>query len=73
MVEGDRTESGQRRRDRLVVNADDFGRTEAINAAVAQAHARGILTSASLMVTHQALFAVADPRGCRFGKDAATY
>jgi hopanoid biosynthesis associated protein HpnK len=35
---------------RLIVNADDFGRTEAINAAVAQAHSEGILTSASLMV-----------------------
>jgi hopanoid biosynthesis associated protein HpnK len=36
---------------RLVVNADDFGRTETINAAVAQAHSQGILSSASLMVT----------------------
>jgi hopanoid biosynthesis associated protein HpnK len=35
---------------RFIVNADDFGRTEAINAAVAQAHSEGILTSASLMV-----------------------
>jgi hopanoid biosynthesis associated protein HpnK len=35
---------------RLIVNADDFGRTEAINAAVVQAHSQGILTSASLMI-----------------------
>jgi len=34
----------------LVVNADDFGFDPAINAAVAQAHEGGILTSASLMV-----------------------
>lgn len=35
---------------RLIVNADDFGRTSAINQAVIEAHRRGILTSASLMV-----------------------
>lgn len=35
---------------RLVINADDFGRDSRVNAAVAQAHAEGILTSASLMV-----------------------
>jgi hopanoid biosynthesis associated protein HpnK len=35
---------------RLIVNADDFGRSPAINAAVIQAHAGGILTTASLMV-----------------------
>jgi hopanoid biosynthesis associated protein HpnK len=35
---------------RLVVNADDFGRSPSINAAVMQAHSRGILTTASLMV-----------------------
>ena len=34
----------------LVVNADDFGTDPAVNAAVARAHACGILTSASLMV-----------------------
>jgi predicted glycoside hydrolase/deacetylase ChbG (UPF0249 family) len=34
----------------LVVNADDFGRHEAINEGVAEAHERGIVTSASLMV-----------------------
>jgi hopanoid biosynthesis associated protein HpnK len=35
---------------RLIVNADDFGRSPAINDAVIQAHAGGILTTASLMV-----------------------
>jgi len=35
---------------RLIVNADDFGASESINAAVIKAHQRGILTSASLMV-----------------------
>ncbi len=34
----------------LIVNADDLGRTEGINAGVFEAHARGILTSATLMV-----------------------
>ena len=34
----------------LVVNADDFGRSEAVNRGVAEAHERGIVTSASLMV-----------------------
>jgi hopanoid biosynthesis associated protein HpnK len=35
---------------RLIVNADDFGRSPSINAAVIRAHREGILTSASLMV-----------------------
>src|SRR5580700_2135827 len=35
---------------RLIVNADDFGRSESINRAVLRAHREGILTSASLMV-----------------------
>jgi chitin disaccharide deacetylase len=35
---------------RLIVNADDFGRSHSINLAVAQAHDAGILTTASLMV-----------------------
>jgi chitin disaccharide deacetylase len=39
---------------RLVVNADDFGRSAAINAGVIQAHVQGIVTSASLMVRHAA-------------------
>ncbi len=39
---------------RLIVNADDFGRSDAINQAVIQAHCEGILTSASLMVNEPA-------------------
>jgi hopanoid biosynthesis associated protein HpnK len=35
---------------RLIVNADDFGRSRSINQAVLRAHREGILTSASLMV-----------------------
>jgi predicted glycoside hydrolase/deacetylase ChbG (UPF0249 family) len=34
----------------LVVNADDFGHSEAVDAGVIEAHERGIVTSASLMV-----------------------
>jgi hopanoid biosynthesis associated protein HpnK len=39
---------------RLIVNADDFGRSDSINAAVVQAHRDGILTTASLMVNESA-------------------
>ncbi len=39
---------------RLVVNADDFGRTASINQAVIRAHREGILTTASLMVNEPA-------------------
>lgn len=39
---------------RLIVNADDFGRSNSINAAVVRAHREGILTSASLMVNEPA-------------------
>lgn len=35
---------------RLIVNADDFGRSHSINEAVLRAHCEGILTTASLMV-----------------------
>lgn len=35
---------------RLVVNADDFGRSHSINEAVIRAHREGVLTTASLMV-----------------------
>src|SRR6266487_6764733 len=35
---------------RLIVNADDFGRSHSINQAVVRAHREGILTTASLMV-----------------------
>ncbi len=39
---------------RLILNADDFGRSPAVNAAVLRAHREGCLTSASLMVTGEA-------------------
>jgi hopanoid biosynthesis associated protein HpnK len=39
---------------RLIVNADDFGRSASINQAVSRAHREGILTSASLMVNEPA-------------------
>ena len=39
---------------RLIVNADDFGRSSSINQAVIRAHREGILTSASLMVNEPA-------------------
>jgi len=35
---------------RLIVNADDFGRSSSINEAIIRAHREGILTSTSLMV-----------------------
>lgn len=38
---------------RLIVNADDFGLSPGVNAAVIQAHQEGILTSASLMVNEE--------------------
>ena len=43
---------------RLIVNADDFGRSPSINQAVIRAHCEGILTTASLMV-NEAAFAEA--------------
>jgi len=45
-------QGGARRR--LVVNADDFGRSPSINQAVIQAHREGILTTTSLMVNEAA-------------------
>jgi hopanoid biosynthesis associated protein HpnK len=39
---------------RLIVNADDFGRSPSINEAVIRAHREGILTTASLMVNEPA-------------------
>ena len=41
-------------RRRLIVNADDFGRSRSINAAVIRAHREGVLTTASLMVNEEA-------------------
>jgi chitin disaccharide deacetylase len=40
---------------RLIVNADDFGRSASINQAVIRAHREGILTTTSLMVNEPAL------------------
>jgi predicted glycoside hydrolase/deacetylase ChbG (UPF0249 family) len=39
---------------RLVVNADDLGRTRGVNEGVFEAHRRGIVTSSSLMVNYPA-------------------
>lgn len=39
----------------VILNADDFGRSAAINAAVMQSHREGVLTSASLMVAGDAV------------------
>ena len=41
-------------RRRLIVNADDFGRSHSINQAVIRAHREGILTTTSLMVNEPA-------------------
>jgi chitin disaccharide deacetylase len=38
---------------RLIVNADDFGRTSGINRGIVDAHRRGIVTSATLMVAYE--------------------
>lgn len=40
---------------RLIVNADDFGRSHSINEGVIRAHSAGILTTASLMVNGDAV------------------
>jgi predicted glycoside hydrolase/deacetylase ChbG (UPF0249 family) len=39
---------------RLIVNADDFGRSAGVNAGVLEAHARGVVTSATVMVRENA-------------------
>lgn len=39
---------------RLIVNADDFGASRGVNQGIVDCHTRGIVTSASLMVTGQA-------------------
>lgn len=53
----DRGRAGARR---LIVNADDFGRSTSVNEAVARAHLEGILTTASLMVNETACSAAVD-------------
>jgi predicted glycoside hydrolase/deacetylase ChbG (UPF0249 family) len=44
----------------LVVNADDFGQSEGVNAGVVEAHERGIVTSASMMICWPAAADAAD-------------
>jgi predicted glycoside hydrolase/deacetylase ChbG (UPF0249 family) len=44
----------------LIVNADDLGLSAGVNAGIAEAHERGIVTSASLMVRADAAAAAAD-------------
>jgi predicted glycoside hydrolase/deacetylase ChbG (UPF0249 family) len=39
---------------RLIINADDFGLTSGVNRGIAESHARGIVTSATLMANSQA-------------------
>jgi hopanoid biosynthesis associated protein HpnK len=46
--------AGPASRRRLIVNADDFGRSSSINSAVIRAHREGVLTTASLMVNEPA-------------------
>jgi predicted glycoside hydrolase/deacetylase ChbG (UPF0249 family) len=51
----------------LIVNADDFGASEGINRGIVEAHSRGIVTSASMMVNgaaaeHAAALARGHPR-----------
>lgn len=43
---------------RLIVNADDLGRTPGINEGIFDAHRRGIVTSATMMVNYPAALAV---------------
>jgi chitin disaccharide deacetylase len=47
----------------LIVNADDLGMTDGVNAGIAMAHERGIVTSASLMVRQGAARAAAEYAG----------
>jgi len=49
---------------RLIINADDFGLTTGVNRAIAEAHERGIVTSATLMA-NGAAFADAAERVAR--------
>jgi predicted glycoside hydrolase/deacetylase ChbG (UPF0249 family) len=50
---------------RLIVNADDFGRSAGINAGILRAHVDGIVTSASLMVRWPAAAEAARGRSSR--------
>jgi predicted glycoside hydrolase/deacetylase ChbG (UPF0249 family) len=49
----------------LIVNADDLGQSEGVNAGVIEAHERGIVTSASMMVCWPAAADAADYAGAR--------
>jgi chitin disaccharide deacetylase len=44
-------QTSQRPKRYAVINGDDFGFSEGVNAAIIQAHTQGVLTSTSLMVT----------------------
>jgi len=44
----------------LIVNADDFGLSDGVNAGIAESHRRGIVTSASLMVRPGTAIAAAE-------------
>ena len=57
---------------RLIVNADDFGMTAGVTEGILDAHVRGIVTSASLMVSRRRGRATRPPsrqstRSCRWG------
>ena len=49
---------------RVIFNADDFGRSTSINAAVIRAHREGVLTTASLMVNGEAFEEAVDLAKC---------
>lgn len=48
---------------RLIVNADDFGRTAGINRGILAAHAKGIVTSTTMMVNYPAAVEAAQMAG----------
>jgi len=52
---------------RLIVNADDFGRSPGVNAGTLEAHVRGIVTSATVMVLEKSA-----ARGIREAAERAT-
>lgn len=52
---------------RLIVNADDFGRTEGINRGVVEAHDKGIVTSTTMLVAYPAAAQAAELASARPG------
>jgi predicted glycoside hydrolase/deacetylase ChbG (UPF0249 family) len=54
MTEHGSTPSGPENATRLVVNADDFGVSERVNAGIVRAHSEGIVTATSLMASGRA-------------------